>query len=279
MDKNLSQKRTRYPAVASMFYPGDFEELRYEVRSYLNGSIGEKNVSAQNNDVISDIRALIVPHAGYIYSGEIAACAYRLLLQNRKKYKRVLILGPAHRVWISGAAFPSAEIFETPLGKIKLDKILMKKIVKKLPWVSVNEEAHSQEHCIEVQLPFLQETLEDFVLIPMVVGETKPEQIAEVINQFIEDEETLIVISTDLSHFNDYETATTNDLRTANAIEHLELENLYSEDACGVYPLRGFLSVAKKKEWDVYRLGLCNSGDTSGDRQRVVGYGAWAFTE
>ena len=279
MYKDLSQKSTRPPAVASMFYPGDFEELRNEVLSYLNGSICKKNVSAQNNDVISDIRALIVPHAGYIYSGEIAACAYRLLLQNRKKYKRVLILGPAHRVWISGAAFPSAEIFETPLGKIKLDKILMKKIVKKLSWISVNDEAHSQEHCIEVQLPFLQETLEDFLLIPMVVGETKTEQIAEVINQFIEDEETLIVISTDLRHFNDYETATTNDLRTANAIEHLELENLYSEDACGVYPLRGFLSVAKKKEWDVYRLGLCNSGDTSGDRHRVVGYGAWAFTE
>ena len=120
--------------------------------------------------------------------------------------------------------------------------------------------------------------LDDFLLIPIVVGEIKPEQIAEVIYQFIEDKETLIVISTDLSHFHDYETATTNDLHTANAIEHLELENLYSEDACGIYPLRGVLSVAKKKEWDVFRLGLCNSGDTSGDRQRVVGYGAWAFT-
>ena len=279
MDKDLSQKRIRLPAVASMFYPGDFKELRYEVRSYLNRSILNKNALTQNNKDIYDVKALIVPHAGYIYSGEIAASAYRLLLQNSKKYNRVLILGPAHHVWISGAAFPSTEIFETPLGKIKLDKVLMKKIMKKLPWISVNEEAHFQEHCIEVQLPFLQEVLDDFELIPMVVGESNPAQIAEVIDQFIEDEQTLIVISTDLSHFNDYETATTNDLRTANAIEHLELENLYSEDACGVYPLRGFLSVAKKKEWDVYRLGLCNSGDTSGDRQRVVGYGAWAFTE
>jgi len=279
MYKNLSQKSTRLPAVASMFYPGDFEELRHELRGYLNGSICKKNVSTQNNNDISDIRGLIVPHAGYVYSGEIAASAYRLLLQKRGKYKRVLILGPAHHVWISGAAFPSVEFFETPLGKIKLDKLTMEQIIKKLPWVSVNEKAHSQEHCIEVQLPFLQETLDDFLLIPMVVGETKPEQIAEVIYQFIEDKETLIVISTDLSHFHDYETATANDLRTANAIEHLELENLYSEDACGIYPLKGVLSVAQKKNWEVYRLGLCNSGDTSGDRHRVVGYGAWAFTE
>ena len=279
MDKDLSQKRIRLPAVASMFYPGDFKELRYEVRSYLNRSILNKNALTQNNKDIYDVKALIVPHAGYIYSGEIAASAYRLLLQNRKKFKRVLILGPAHSVWISGAVFPSTEIFETPLGKVKLDKNIMKKIVKNLPWVSVNEKAHSQEHCIEVQLPFLQEVLDYFELIPMVVGETQSEQIAEIIDQFIEDEETLIVISTDLSHFHDYETAITKDLCTANAIEHMELERLYSEDACGVYPLRGFLSIAKKKGWDVYRLGLCNSGDTSGDRLRVVGYGAWAFTE
>ena len=117
------------------------------------------------------------------------------------------------------------------------------------------------------------------MLIPMVFGETKSEQVAELIYQFIDDKETLIVISTDLSHFHDYETANRNDLRTANAIENLDLDNIYIEDACGAFPLRGFLSVAKKKDWDVFRLGLCNSGDTSGDRHRVVGYGAWAFTE
>lgn len=277
MDKDLSQKRIRLPAVASLFYPGDFEELRSDVRSYLNEGMYKKNIFVQKYIDFSNVKALIVPHAGYIYSGQIAACAYRLLLQNRKKFKRILILGPAHRVWINGAALPSSEIFETPLGKIKLDKKIMKKIVKNFPWISVNEEAHSEEHCIEVQLPFLQETLDDFVLIPLVVGETKTEQIAELIYQFTEDEETLIVISTDLSHFHDYDTAKRNDLRTANAIESLELDKIYSEDACGANTLRGFLSVAKKKDWEVLRLGMCNSGDTSEYRDRVVGYGAWAF--
>lgn len=277
MDKDLSQKRIRLPAVASLFYPGDFEELRSDVRSYLNEGMYKKNICVQKFIDFTHVKALIVPHAGYIYSGQIAACAYRLLLQNRKKFKRIIILGPAHRVWINGAALPCSEIFETPLGEIKLDKKLMKKIVKKFPWISENEEAHSQEHCIEVQLPFLQETLDDFLLIPLVVGETKTEQIAELIYQFTKDEESLIVISTDLSHFHDYDTAKRNDLRTANAIENLELDKIYSEDACGAYTLRGFLSVAKKKDWEVMRLGMCNSGDTSGDRNRVVGYGAWAF--
>jgi Predicted dioxygenase len=260
-----------------LFYPGDFEELRSDVRSYLYEGMYKKNIFVQKYIDFSHVKALIVPHAGYIYSGQIAACAYRLLLQNRKKFKRILILGPAHRVWINGAALPSSEIFETPLGKIKLDQKLMKKIVRNFPWISVNEEAHSEEHCIEVQLPFLQETLDDFVLIPLVVGETKTEQIAELIYQFTEDEETLIVISTDLSHFYDYDTAKRNDLCTANAIESLELDKIYSENACGAQSLRGFLSVAKKKDWEVLRLGMCNSGDTSGDRDRVVGYGAWAF--
>ena len=139
MDKDLSQKRIRLPAVASLFYPGDFEELRSDVRSYLNEGMYKKNICVQKFIDFTHVKALIVPHAGYIYSGQIAACAYRLLLQNRKKFKRIIILGPAHRVWINGAALPCSEIFETPLGEIKLDKKLMKKIVKKFPWISENE--------------------------------------------------------------------------------------------------------------------------------------------
>ena len=270
-------KSIRQAAVASMFYPGEFKVLRDEVQKFLKDSKLEKNSLILNEKNISRIRAIIVPHAGYIYSGEIAGSAYRLLQKNMKNFKRVLILGPAHRVWLNGAAFPKSEIFETPLGKINLDIVMMEKMKQKFPWISVNEEAHLEEHCIEVQLPFLQETLDEFLILPIVVGEIKTEQIAEIIELLSEDWETLIVISTDLSHYHDYQTATARDMLTAKAIENMELEKLSFEDACGLYPLRGLLYTAKRKGWEVSRLGICNSGDTSGDLKRVVGYGAWAL--
>jgi hypothetical protein len=181
-------------------------------------------------------------------------------------------------VWLQGAAFPEADAFQTPLGEITLDKELIEKMLAEFSWISVSDEAHSEEHCLEVQLPFLQETLGDFELLPLVVGETKTEHITEIIQQFSEDTETLIVISTDLSHFHDYQTAREIDARTANAIELLEQNRISTEDACGAYPLRGALLAASQNQWNVHRLGLCNSGDTAGDRGRVVGYGAWAMT-
>jgi AmmeMemoRadiSam system protein B len=181
-------------------------------------------------------------------------------------------------VWLQGAAFPETDAFETPLGEITLDKELIEKMLEEFSWISVSDEAHSEEHCLEVQLPFLQETLGDFELLPLVVGETKTEHITEIIQQFSEDTETLIVISTDLSHFHDYQTAREIDERTANAIELLEQNRISTEDACGAYPLRGALLAASQNHWNVHRLGLCNSGDTAGDRARVVGYGAWAMT-
>ena len=155
---------------------------------------------------------------------------------------------------------------------------MIENIVAEFSWISVSDKAHAEEHCLEVQLPFLQETLGEFKLLPLVVGETKTEQITEIIQEFSEDTETLIVISTDLSHFHDYQTAREIDARTANAIELLEQNRISTEDACGAYPLRGALLAASQNQWNVHRLGLCNSGDTSGDRGRVVGYGAWAMT-
>lgn len=271
-------KKIRPPAVASMFYPGDVTELRNAVRNYLHDAGAEQNVIQFKKHEISTLRVLIVPHAGYIYSGKIAACAYRLLQQNHHQFKRVLLLGPAHRVWLEGAAFPASEVFETPLGEINLDKVLMQKLLGDYSWISVSDEAHSEEHCLEVQLPFLQETLGDFELLPLVVGEMKTERLAELIQQFSTDTETLIVISTDLSHFHDYQTAQEKDVRTANAIELLEAKQLSPEDACGAFPLRGALMAASENKWQVHRLGLCNSGDTAGDYGRVVGYGAWALT-
>ena len=271
-------KNIRPPAVASMFYPGGTAELRDTVQDYLQSSGLEENVFQLKKGETSELRALIVPHAGYIYSGKVAASAFKLLQEIPKRFKRVLLLGPAHRVWIQGAAFPGSDYFDTPLGEIALDKVLMEKLLGDYSWISVNDEAHAEEHCLEVQLPFLQETLCKFELLPLVVGETKTEELAELIQQFSKDEETLIVISTDLSHFHDYQTAQEIDARTANAIELLEPEQLSAEDACGAYPLRGALVAASQNNWQVHRLGLCNSGDTAGDRGRVVGYGAWALS-
>ena len=273
-----TEKNIRPPAVASMFYPGGTAELRNVVQKYLSNAGIEEDYSQLKKEEIAELRTLIVPHAGYIYSGKIAASAYRLLKQNQNQFKRVLLLGPAHRVWLQGAAFPETDAFETPLGEITLDKELKEKILAEFSWISLSDKAHAEEHCLEVQLPFLQETLGEFKLLPLVVGDTKTELIATLIQQFSEDTETLIVISTDLSHFHDYQTARKIDGRTANAIELLEQNRISTEDACGAYPLRGALLAASQNQWNVHRLGLCNSGDTSGDRGRVVGYGAWAMT-
>jgi AmmeMemoRadiSam system protein B len=273
-----TEKNIRPPAVASMFYPGGTAELRNAVQNYLSNAGTEEDVPKLKKGETAELRTLIVPHAGYIYSGKIAASAYRLLEQNQNQFKRVLLLGPAHRVWLEGAAFPEADAFQTPLGEITLDKELIEKMLAEFSWISVSDEAHAEEHCLEVQLPFLQETLGEFKLLPLVVGDAKTELLAALIQQFSEDTETLIVISTDLSHFHDYQTAREIDARTANAIELLEQNRISTEDACGAYPLRGALLAASQNQWNVHRLGLCNSGDTAGDRGRVVGYGAWAMT-
>jgi hypothetical protein len=273
-----TEKNIRPPAVASMFYPGGTAELRNAVQNYLSNAGTEEDVPKLKKVETAELRTLIVPHAGYIYSGKIAASAYRLLEQNQNQFKRVLLLGPAHRVWLEGAAFPEADAFQTPLGEITLDKELIEKMLAEFSWISVSDEAHAEEHCLEVQLPFLQETLGEFKLLPLVVGDAKTELLAALIQQFSEDHETLIVISTDLSHFHDYQTAREIDARTANAIELLEQNRISTEDACGAYPLRGALLAASQNQWNVHRLGLCNSGDTAGDHGRVVGYGAWAMT-
>ena len=173
MIKGTLPKKIRLPAVASMFYPGNAEELRNTVRSYLHDAEDEQNSYQLHNEENITLRVLIVPHAGYSYSGKIAAFAFRLLQNNQPQFKRVLLMGPAHRVWLQGAAFPAADVFETPLGGIKLDKVRMQRLTENYPWISVNDTAHAEEHSLEVQLPFLQETLADFELLPLVVGETK----------------------------------------------------------------------------------------------------------
>ena len=272
--KNFSGN-VRPAAVAGMFYPGHEKELRNTVQNYLQSAGEHESELKIALDEISSMHMLIVPHAGYIYSGKTAALAYQLLQQFKNKIRRVLLLGPAHRVWLTGAALPEADTFETPLGHITLDRELMENMLGDYSWITISDQAHAEEHCLEVQLPFLQESLNDFKIVPLVVGDTDSELLAQMILKLAEDDQTLIVISTDLSHYHDYKTSCELDLHTAVAIESLSPELLSTEDACGAYPLRGALLAASKSTWQVHRLDLCNSGDTAGDRARVVGYGAW----
>jgi len=238
------------------FYPG--------LQSYLLVLLGVKP------------KALIVPHAGYIYSGAIAASAYAQLTKYKDKISRVILLGPCHRVWIRGLALPSSDYFGTPLGNVKLDSTAIAS-VSRLPQVSISDEAHSDEHSLEVQLPFLQTILNDFTLVPIVVGDASSQEVAEVIKALWGGEETLVVISSDLSHFLDYETALTIDAKTTHAIEQLQGELISQQMACGSIGIKGIIEIAKEKQLAVKTIAQCNSGDTAGDKSRVVGYASYAF--
>jgi AmmeMemoRadiSam system protein B len=221
-------------------------------------------------------KALIVPHAGYVYSGPVAASAYATLRASRTTISRVVLLGPAHRVPVPGLAATSADRFETPLGAIPLDRAAIDQALT-LPWVRVMDEAHALEHSLEVQLPFLQEVLEDFSLVPFVVGNASAEQVAEVLDLLWGGPETLIVVSSDLSHYHGYDTAQRLDAATTAAIEALRPEDIGEEQACGRAPVSGLLVEARRRGLHVDTLDLRNSGDTAGTRDRVVGYGAYVF--
>lgn len=262
----------RNPAVAGTFYPASPNELRGMVQGMLAESAGTVTV---NNP-----KAIIVPHAGYVYSGLVAAQAYASIRQSAKNINQVVLLGPAHRVAVSGMALSSADNFQTPLGAIPLDKEACVQLAL-LPQVAFNDNAHELEHSLEVQLPFLQELLDDFKLVPIVVGETSPEDVYAVLNYFSDNlsagNNTLLVISTDLSHFENYEMASSHDRKTSESIENLKYENINDGDACGRNPLNGLLYFAREKNLHIQNLALKNSGDTSGDHDRVVGYGAYVL--
>ena len=259
----------RKAAVAGTFYPKDTDALRAEVQGYLTAA-GTPSGSVP--------KAIIAPHAGYRYSGAIAAKAYARLKPVAGKITRVVLLGPCHRVAVRGLALSGADYFETPLGRIEIDKSAEAEIAS-LPQVSVSAPTHLAEHALEVHLPFLQELLGTFKLVPMVVGVTSPELIAEVLNKLWGGPETLIVISSDLSHFLDYAAAQEIDKRTASAISTLDPGKIESAGACGRYPVGGLLHLAKSRGMTVETIELKNSGDTAGTKDRVVGYGAWAFFE
>jgi len=257
----------RRAAVAGTFYPDDARSLSAEVRGFLN------DAGTPDGPVP---KAIIAPHAGYRYSGAIAAKAYALLKPVAGKITRVVLLGPCHRVAVQGLALSGADYFETPLGRIEIDKDAEAQIAD-LPQVGVFAPTHQAEHALEVHLPFLQEVLSDFKLVPIVVGETPPAKVAEVLEALWGGPETLIVISSDLSHFLDYDAARAIDQRTCEAITALDPSRIERNGACGRFPVGGLLQLAKQRGMTVETIDLKNSGDTAGPKDRVVGYGAWAF--
>jgi len=260
-------EKIREAAVAGTFYPANPEELQ----SMLHGYLAESATDG------SPPKAMIVPHAGYIYSGPVAASGYAHLQQAADHIDQVILLGPAHRVAFSGLAASSADGFRTPLGTIPLDSAAISDILT-LPQVHVNDEAHRLEHSLEVHLPFLQLVLNQFTLVPLVVGEASADEVCEVIGKFWDRPGTVIIISSDLSHYHDYDTAVQLDNQTASAIENLALEKIGYEHACGRNPVNGLLLYARQHGLVVHTVDLRNSGDTAGPRDQVVGYGTWVIS-
>ena len=255
----------RQPAVAGTFYPDSATILDSFITEMLSNS-PKRELSP---------KVLIVPHAGYIYSGSTAACAYSLLEPMQNSIRNVVLLGPSHRASFEGLALPDCEKFATPLGNIDLDTRTMAKL-SAFAQIQTLDAAHSQEHSLEVQCPFLQKTLNNFKLIPIVVGDATPLAVAEVLEFLWGDDDTLIIISSDLSHYHNYEEANYRDNLTVKAIEQLS-SNLTGGQACGCRPLNGMMKVAQHRGMEVITLDVCNSGDTAGDKDRVVGYGAFVI--
>ena len=260
----------RPPAVAGAFYPADPAALLADVDEMLDGID-----SLQPR--FGHPKVLVVPHAGYVYSGGIAAHAYNELLTARGLIRRVVLLGPVHRVSVRGLALPQAEAFDTPLGRVPVDAEAVR-LLAGMPQVVASPPAHAMEHSLEVQLPFLQRVLGEFTLLPLAVGGATPEEVAQVLELLWGGPETLIVISTDLSHYHEYAEATRIDGETVERIARLEA-GIDHQQACGATPLNGLLLVARKRGLAIRRLAACNSGDTAGGRGRVVGYASFALDE
>lgn len=260
--------QVREPVVAGSFYPADAAELKDMLRSMLSEvSIGPGPAP----------KALIVPHAGLVYSGRVAASAYAQLLPHRSRYRRVLLLGPCHHVALGGLADSGADAFASPLGTIRVDREALDTCSH--PALVRSAAAHRLEHSLEVQLPFLQWVLDDFALLPLAVGSATGQEVREVIEAFWGGPETLVVVSTDLSHFLDYERARLRDRATCRLIEAMDFEHIGHADACGATPLRGLLLAACRRGLNISTLDLRNSGDTAGNGDRVVGYGSWMLRE
>lgn len=265
---SMIQPRIRLPTVSGTFYPEDPSALSAMIKTLLQLVTPEDLAP----------KAIIAPHAGYVYSGPIAASGYATLKNRDNLVERVILIGPSHRVGFDGLALSSADFYSTPLGDVSIDRGAMDLILQ-LPFVEVRDEAHRHEHSLEVQLPFLQEILGSFQLVPIVAGKASARQVAEVLNLLWGGPETLIVISSDLSHYHDYAAARKMDTATSEAIESLNWKKLDEDAACGRIPISGLLYAARIRGMRGITLDQRNSGDTAGSRNRVVGYGTYLFFE
>lgn len=257
----------RPAAVAGMFYPDDAGALRADV---------DRLLSAAPRRLALAPKALIVPHAGYPYSGPVAATAYASLSSHARQITRVVLIGPAHRVAVRGLVLPEAGSFATPLGEVLLDREALLRLAG-LPQISFSARAHAQEHSLEVQLPFLQRALREFSVVPLLVGDASPQEVAQALELVWGGDETLILVSSDLSHYLPYAEARRTDAEALDSIQHLR--DLRAEQACGATPVNGLMQVAQRRGLTPFQLDARNSGDTAGDRTRVVGYAAVAFCE
>ena len=264
-----SKRRIRPPAVAGLFYPDDPAVLRRDVAAYL--------AEGRRTEPSSAPRALIAPHAGYIYSGPVAASALACWASRQRDKPCVVLFGPSHRVWFQGLALPAADAFRTPLGDVPVDAARLDTIGA-LPGVQVSADAHRQEHSLEVHLPFLQVLFGELSLLPLVVGEADPAQVATVLEALWDDGGTLFLISSDLSHYHPYAEAVQLDRDTSARIQRLDWQHIDGERACGCRAINGLLKFAESRGLRLTTLDLRNSGDTAGDLSAVVGYGAFALT-
>jgi AmmeMemoRadiSam system protein B len=267
MPSDLHGTAIRPAAVAGLFYPGDPHRLRGEVLQLLSEVPASVNIRP---------KALIAPHAGYMYSGGVAAAAFATLRDAADAIKRVVLIGPAHYVQVRGIAVPTVHAFETPLGRVGLDRDAVRELAA-LPFVNHADGPHAPEHALEVELPFLQSLLPAFQLVALVVGDATPQEVANALRALWGGPETLVVASSDLSHYHAYHAAQQQDAATAGAIERGDWIAIGPQQACGCLAVAGLLLEAGTHGLKARRLALCNSGDTTGSRDRVVGYGAWMF--
>lgn len=255
----------REAAVAGIFYPADIYQLNNDINGYLEHIV---------SDSAGKPKILIVPHAGYKYSAKVAASAFARIKPFKNKIKKVFLLGPSHRVYVDGVALPKEKSFKTPLGIVKVDT----EIINELEQTNVfkfKSSAHKKEHSLEVSLPFLQNVLTNFKIIPMLYGEANPQDIAQILQPYLERNDSILIISADLSHYLDYSSAKKIDEQTAKDIENGKSINHHQ--SCGATAVNTAMILAQKFGFVPHLLNMANSGDTIGDKDRVVGYGAWAF--
>lgn len=280
----------RPASVSGMFYPNDLTELRNQLHGFYRDAMNIMNMDAAALDKIAAEKkdtalsssadfpkVIIAPHAGYVYSGDCAARGFVQWYQHRDRIKRIISFGPSHRMFVDGVACPTSDVWQTPVGGVMIDQPSIKRLMNaQMDIVKCDDTPHALEHSIEVHVPFMQSLFQRFLLLPFVVGRVDVNKLTQLMEYLWGDEDTVFVISTDLSHYLSYDECNQLDSETAVKIEAMDWGALSGERACGFVPLGAMLKLAQTKNMTIERVHMCNSGDVAvGDKSRVVGYGAW----